>query len=66
MFEKWETANITPIFKRGDRTDLCNYRPLSLTSIPCKLMEHILESATYAHLETSQILTEKQHGFRKK
>ena len=64
--EDWKTANITPIFKKGDRSDPRNYRPVSITSITCKLLEHIIKSAIYSHLETFQIITDKQHGFRKK
>ena len=40
----WKTANIIPIFKKGDRHKPSNYRPVSLTSICCKLLEHILYS----------------------
>ena len=43
-----------------------NYRPVSITSITCKLLEHIIKSAIYSHLETFQIITDKQHGFPKK
>ncbi len=37
----WLLANINPLFKTGDRTNPSNYRPISLTSIPCKIFEHI-------------------------
>ena len=39
--EDWLLANVTPIFKKGDWADPGNYRPISLTSICCKLLEHI-------------------------
>ena len=38
----WVTANVTPVFKKGNRNEPSNYRPISLTSVPCKIMEHIL------------------------
>ena len=60
----WKTANIIPIFKKGDRHKPSNYRPVSLTSICCKLLEHILYSNIMQHLENNNILTDKQHGFR--
>ena len=40
--EEWTTAWITPVFKKGSRSDPANYRPVSLTCILCKLMEHVL------------------------
>ena len=60
----WKTANIIPIFKKGDRHKPSNYRPVSLTSICCKLLEHILYSNIMKHLENNNILTDKQRGFR--
>ena len=35
-------ANICPLFKKSDRSLACNYRPVSLTCVPCKLLEHIV------------------------
>ena len=39
----WKTANIVPIFKKRDRTDRANYRPVSITSVLCKIMESIIK-----------------------
>ena len=59
----WLQANITPIFKKGDRTIPSNYRPISLTSICCKLLEHIIYSNIMDHLDQHSVLSDKQHGF---
>ena len=39
---QWKTTHVTPIHKRGDAQSPNNYRPISLTSLPCKMMEHIV------------------------
>ena len=39
----WKSANVTPIFKKGDRSKSGNYRPVSLTSVACKIMESIIK-----------------------
>ena len=41
---QWKHAYVTPIFKKGAKSDPTNYRPVSLTSVVCKSMEHILVS----------------------
>ena len=64
--EIWRHALVQPIFKKGDRSKAANYRPISLTCICCKLLEHIVRSAITKHLDTNGILTDSQHGFRKK
>ena len=61
----WKSATVAPIFKKGDRNKPSNYRPISLTVICCKLLEHIIHSSVIRHLESCNILTDFQHGFRK-
>ena len=61
----WTTANVVPIFKKGDRQQPNNYRPISLTSITCQMLEHIITSNIMQHLDTHHILHDAQHGFRK-
>ena len=62
---QWKEAHITPLLKKGDRGKASNYRPVSLTSICCKIIEHILHSNIISHPEATNILSENQHGFRK-
>ena len=62
----WKSADVAPIFKKGDRHDPSNYRPISLTSIICKIMEHIVHSQIIHHLDDHNLLSESQFGFRKK
>lgn len=64
--EDWRTANVVPIFKAGSRAEPGNYRPISLTSILGKLLEHIIASQMWDHIEEKDIITTKQHGFRKR
>ena len=63
--DDWRKANISPIFKKGDKTQAANYRPISLTSVCCKLLEHIVHSHIMIHLNNHNILNDAQHGFRK-
>ena len=61
--ENWRNANISPIFKKGDRHTAANYRPVSLTCVCCKLLEHIFCHHIMIRLEHYKILTNLQHGF---
>ena len=63
--KEWSLANICPLFKKGDRSLARNYRPVSLTCIPCKLLEHIVCSNIIAHLDEHELLSDRQHAFRK-
>ena len=49
-------ANVSPIFKKGDKSDSANYRPISLTCVLCKVMEHIIASNLTKHLNKHKIL----------
>ena len=60
---KWLQAVITPIFKKGDRTDASNYRPVSLTSIICKVLERIIVIHILKHLKDNELRCKQQHGF---
>ena len=64
--EALKTQYITPIFKKGDRTDPANYRPVSLTSHVMKTFERVLRNRLVKHLEENTLISKNQHGFRKK
>ena len=54
--KEWTLANISPLFKKGDRSLACNYRPVSLACVPCKLLQHIVCSNIMAHLDEHKLL----------
>jgi hypothetical protein len=60
---EWREANITPLFKKSSRTSTSNYRPVSLTSAVCKVLESIIKDSLMTHLEDFNLLSSKQHGF---
>lgn len=62
----WREANITPVYKKGEKYKAVNYRPVSLTCILSKQLEHILASHIMKHLNSHNLLYDKQHGFRSK
>jgi hypothetical protein len=61
----WKKANITPIHKSGNKNVMSNYRPVSLTSVVCKIMEKIVKDNIMTHLIKHQLITRNQHGFVK-
>jgi len=63
--DDWKSANISPIFKKGNRNIADNYRPVSLTSLICKMFASIIRDAVVRHLEDNSLLRDSQHGFRK-
>ena len=60
----WKTAFDSPIFKKGATCQAENYRPVSLTCVTCKMLEHIIYHHERSHLDRHCILSPLQHGFR--
>jgi len=63
--DDWKTANVCPIFKKGSKSQIGNYRPVSLTSQICKVFETVICDAIVLHLKSNGLLDHSQHGFRK-
>ena len=60
----WKLANVTPIFKKGDKELIKNYRPISLLPICGKILENFIFTNLYSHLTTNNLITKNQSGFR--
>ena len=63
--QEWLSANVTAIFKKGARHEASNYRPVSLTSVTCKIFEHVLFSQIMRHYTRHRFINPLQHGFQK-
>ena len=61
--DEWKIANITPIFKSGDRSNPLNYRPISITSVLSKLCELLIRQRMMQHITNNQLISNNQHGF---
>ena len=62
---EWKEANIIPLFKKGSRNKSVNYRPVSLTSVICKLLESIIRDHIMDFLIKHKLINSSQHGFLK-
>lgn len=62
----WEVGKVVPLHKSGNKHTPNNFRPISLTSIPCKILEHVIFSHLVKFLEFNSFFSPTQHGFRKK
>ena len=62
--QDWTDANVAPVFKKGDRHQAENYRPVSLTSVLSKLLEHVVCQKMLLHFDKNKVLTHRNHGFR--
>jgi len=54
---------VVPIFKKGNAADPQNYRPISITSVPCRILERIIKDALIIYLKTHGLLPKDQFGF---
>jgi len=61
----WRITNVTSIYKKGWKEDPGNYRPVSLTSVPGKIMEQFILSARTGHVKDNQGIRPSQHTFMK-
>ena len=62
--DSWKLANVTPIFKKGDKQSANNYRPISLLPICGKMLEKIIFNNLYSYLNANNLITKNQSGFR--
>ena len=62
--DEWRQENVSLVFKKGEKYDAANYRPVSIKCIYCKTLEYILVSNINKHLALESILAGCQHDFR--
>jgi hypothetical protein len=60
---EWKKATISAIFKKGNRLMAGNYRPVSITSVICKLLEKIIREHIIKHMKVNKLFSNKQFGF---
>ena len=61
--EEWKNANITALYKKGDKKYAGNYRPVSLTCILCKVLESLIREKIVGHMNKYKLFSKKQFGF---
>jgi len=64
--EDWRSAIVVPLHKKGSKKKVENFRPVSLTSIVCKLLESIVRDYIMSHMDSNNLFIIHQHGFRPK
>ena len=61
--KKWKNVTVTPIHKGEDRHAAKNYRPITITSVLCRLLEKIIKKSVMEHFVSNNIIPKEQHGF---
>ena len=64
--EKFKILKITPIYKKNERTNIANYRPISLLPTLSKIFERVIHTQLYTYFDENELLSEQQYGFREK
>ncbi len=64
--KEWKTARVTPMFKDGDRTEVGNYRPISILPVVMKILERAIHNKLYSYLTENNLLSPVQSSLRKK
>ena len=59
--DKWKLANVVPVLKKGNKTSVTNYRPISLTSLPMKILEYCIKDLI--NRKCGHLIKDTQHGF---
>ena len=62
----WKKGKVTPIYKSGDRSNMSNYRPITVLPILSKILERLVHTQIYSYLSENKILSQSQFGFRPK
>jgi hypothetical protein len=62
--DQLKVAEVIPLYKKGDRKDIGNYRPIALLSVFSKLLEKLMYNRVISGIEQNKIITEAQHGFK--
>jgi hypothetical protein len=62
--DRLKYASIRPIFKKGKREDINNYRPISILTSFSKIFEKVMKTRLLNHLNSHNILAPEQYGFR--
>jgi hypothetical protein len=62
--DRLKYAIIRPIFKKGNKKDICNYRPISILTSFSKIFEKVMQTRLLKHLSEHNILSNEQYGFR--
>ena len=65
IFSSWKTARLAPIYKKDDETDIGNYRPVSLLSVPSKILESEIDSTLVQHIfKRNNLASDRQWAYR--
>ncbi len=62
----WKVAKVIPLYKSGNASKVSNYQPISILSVPSKILERHIHTTFYDYLESNNLITIHQSGFRPK